>query len=99
MDGGIERVDVLDLLRLTLDHGAPGQYGAADWPAQAHRRRQRPLMRLDDHIVAFAKRDHGVRRAARATGGLGDGIEHGLDVSGRRGNDTQDLGACSLLLE
>src|SRR5262245_56211866 len=58
-----------------------------------------PMMSDERKPVAVPAENGGIERVAQAGGTLCNRVEHGLNIRGRTGNNTQDLACRSLLLQ
>src|SRR5262245_5433876 len=57
----------------------------------------RTVMSDEEEAVVVPAVDGRVKRLAEASGALGHGVEHGLEIRRRRADDPQDLGGGRLL--
>jgi hypothetical protein len=83
----------------SINDGPPGHRVPRDSGAPTTVYRQWPVGRRDLQPFAVKSADHGVVGVAELCRLFGDGVEHDVEVGRLRGDHTQDLGGCRLLLQ
>ena len=61
--------------------------------------RNRPMLRLEQEVVAVSQRDKGIIRPAKLAGAFDNRRENRLDVGRRRGDHVEDLAAAGLVAQ